>query len=241
MLSRLMSDVGTVLSAPSPEAACDAFLEAVAPVGPTLFHSRLYRRPTARLTAEAHWAAGGVIKRTAKPGWLFSSGFNYICFECNPLLTPIRESRTRYRFSDFAPRADRAFHNYWDAYTAADVGEGLCATSYGPDGAIAAVHLGFPSPDIAPDDAFAVQLAGLVFTERLLGWSVPSEEEAPRLTARERDCLAWVAEGKSDWDISVILGISEGTARFHVDNARRKLDAVNRAHAVAKTINLRLI
>ena len=55
-----------------------------------------------------------------------------------------------------------------------------------------------------------------------------------RLTDRERDALAWVAKGKSDWEISRILGVSEATARFHVDNARRKLGAANRAHAVAR-------
>ncbi|RWD54623.1 MAG: LuxR family transcriptional regulator, partial [Mesorhizobium sp.] len=59
--------------------------------------------------------------------------------------------------------------------------------------------------------------------------------------ARERDSLALVAEGKTDWEISVILGIAEATVRFHVDNARRKLGAVNRAQAVARLVNQRLI
>lgn len=54
-----------------------------------------------------------------------------------------------------------------------------------------------------------------------------------RLTPRERDALTWVAEGKSDWEIAVILGLSRTTIRFHVDNARKKLGAVNRAQAVA--------
>lgn len=53
------------------------------------------------------------------------------------------------------------------------------------------------------------------------------------LTTRERDALRWVAAGKSDWEIAVILGVSQTTVRFHVDNARRKLGAVNRAQAVA--------
>lgn len=60
--------------------------------------------------------------------------------------------------------------------------------------------------------------------------------EAVNLTARERDALTWVAEGKSDWEIAVILGLSETTVRFHVDNARKKLGAVNRAQAVARLL-----
>jgi LuxR family quorum sensing-dependent transcriptional regulator len=39
----------------------------------------------------------------------------------------------------------------------------------------------------------------------------------------------------------VILGVAEATARFHVDNARRKLGAVTRAQAVARMVNQRLI
>jgi len=50
-----------------------------------------------------------------------------------------------------------------------------------------------------------------------------------------------VAEGKTDWEISVILGIAEATVRSHVDNARRKLGAINRAQAVARLVNQRLI
>jgi DNA-binding CsgD family transcriptional regulator len=57
------------------------------------------------------------------------------------------------------------------------------------------------------------------------------------LTAREREALQWVAEGKSDWEIAMILGLSQTTVRFHVDNARRKLGAVNRAQAVARLVS----
>jgi LuxR family quorum sensing-dependent transcriptional regulator len=64
---------------------------------------------------------------------------------------------------------------------------------------------------------------------------------APSLTPREHDSLALVADGKTDWEISVILGVSEATARFHVDNARRKLGAVTRAQAVARLLHQRLI
>jgi DNA-binding CsgD family transcriptional regulator len=61
------------------------------------------------------------------------------------------------------------------------------------------------------------------------------------LTARERECLAWSARGKSSWEISVILGISEFTAVFHVRNACAKLDAANRVLGIAKAIRLGLI
>ncbi|SMC80848.1 LuxR C-terminal-related transcriptional regulator [Rhizobium sp. RU36D] len=60
--------------------------------------------------------------------------------------------------------------------------------------------------------------------------------ETPGLTERERETLAWAAAGKSYWEIAAILGISERTVRFFMANARRKLDVVTNAQAVAKAI-----
>lgn len=56
------------------------------------------------------------------------------------------------------------------------------------------------------------------------------------LTDRERECLAWVARGKTDGEIGIIIDRSPETARFHVRNAIAKLDASSRAHAVAKAM-----
>lgn len=66
--------------------------------------------------------------------------------------------------------------------------------------------------------------------------SEPGLADDVHLTAREREALTWVSEGKSDWEIAVILGLSDTTVRFHVDNARKKLGAVNRAQAVARLV-----
>jgi LuxR family transcriptional regulator, quorum-sensing system regulator BjaR1 len=56
------------------------------------------------------------------------------------------------------------------------------------------------------------------------------------LTERERDVLAWTAEGKSSWEIGTILGLRERTVNWHVEQAKRKLDAVTRTQAVIKAL-----
>lgn len=61
------------------------------------------------------------------------------------------------------------------------------------------------------------------------------------LSKRERDCLRWTAEGKSSWDIGMILNISENTVNFHIKNAMRKLETSSRTVAVVKAIRLNLI
>jgi LuxR family transcriptional regulator, quorum-sensing system regulator BjaR1 len=241
MLSKVLHYAEPALAGATPEAASRAFYDALRPMGVTYLQTRHYTRPSATLTSESHFAAGGVIARIAKPTWPGSGAFNYICFEQNPLLAPIREGRTRYRFSDFAPHDDRQFGAYWEAMGEAGIGDALCATSYGADRAIASLHLGFERAAIMTNDAQAISLAGLMLTEHLMSFGGAIPAEPVRLTRRERDCLAYVAEGKSDWEISVILSISEATARFHVDNARRKLGAVTRAQAVAKLVNMRMM
>ncbi|AZO81986.1 MULTISPECIES: helix-turn-helix domain-containing protein [unclassified Bosea (in: a-proteobacteria)] len=54
-----------------------------------------------------------------------------------------------------------------------------------------------------------------------------------RISARAYDCLLWAAGGKTDWEISIILGISKPTVTKHILSAREKLGAVTKAHAIA--------
>lgn len=61
------------------------------------------------------------------------------------------------------------------------------------------------------------------------------------LSPREKEVLKWLSCGKSTWDISIILSISERTVNFHVSNIMQKLNAVSRTHAVAVALELGLI
>jgi DNA-binding CsgD family transcriptional regulator len=54
------------------------------------------------------------------------------------------------------------------------------------------------------------------------------------LTPREREVLALVAQGKENWEIASLLYIARGTVHKHLDNIYAKLDAHNRAEAVAR-------
>lgn len=66
-------------------------------------------------------------------------------------------------------------------------------------------------------------------------------EDRPHLTARELECLRWVARGKDTGEIATILDISPHTARFYLKSARFKLDCVTSAQAVTKAVNLGLL
>lgn len=57
------------------------------------------------------------------------------------------------------------------------------------------------------------------------------------LSPREVDAMSFLARGFSRAQIAETLNISEHTLRAYIESARRKLDAANTTHAVAKAIS----
>ena len=80
--------------------------------------------------------------------------------------------------------------------------------------------------------AFAFEGARRLWrTRRLDGASV-----APALTDRQRGCVLWAARGKSDWEISRILGISEETVVRHIKDARERYGVQKRTSLAIRTL-----
>lgn len=64
---------------------------------------------------------------------------------------------------------------------------------------------------------------------------------AAKLAPREREALQWAAEGKTDWEIGEVMGISTHGVDFHLRSARTKLGTTNRTQAVAVALRRGLI
>lgn len=97
--------------------------------------------------------------------------------------------------------------------------------------------------DILERHGPALRLVGHVFMDRVYE-ARPDETQVcsqVSLTEREIECLTWVALGKTDAEIGMILNRSHATARFHVDKAAEKLGAANRTRAVALAVQLGVI
>jgi len=56
------------------------------------------------------------------------------------------------------------------------------------------------------------------------------------LTRRQRDCLLWAFRGKSDWEISQILKVTEGTVKRHILNACARYRVNKRIMLLAPTL-----
>ncbi len=52
------------------------------------------------------------------------------------------------------------------------------------------------------------------------------------LTRRQRECLTWVAMGKTDEEVAKELGLSKRTIGFHIENAKERLGVRTRLQAV---------
>jgi DNA-binding CsgD family transcriptional regulator len=79
------------------------------------------------------------------------------------------------------------------------------------------------------------------FHSQILRINGVDADEEILMSARELDCLSWTAAGKTAWEASIILGISERTVRFHLNVAREKLKCATTTQAVAKAISKNLI
>ena len=80
---------------------------------------------------------------------------------------------------------------------------------------------------------FVAELLGamaIASARRITGRS--DRPDRPKLTDRQRDCVLWAARGKTDWEISRILGISHDTVIQHLKDARERYDTHKRASLI---------
>jgi LuxR family quorum sensing-dependent transcriptional regulator len=105
-------------------------------------------------------------------------------------------------------------------------------------GATSCVTMAGERPELESRARRAVYMLSLYAHARAVSLLDCTDGAGPRreLTLREREVLQWIAVGKSSWDVSVILGISERTVNWMISRSCRKLDAVNRTHAVVNAI-----
>lgn len=108
-------------------------------------------------------------------------------------------------------------------------GEAHGSCSFVGASGIALPHEVFPVAQLA--GAFAFEAARRIWQMR--SGSVPPR---PFVTDRQRDCLIWVARGKTDWEISRILGVSQETVVQHIKQARERYGVQKRTSLLIRTL-----
>ena len=116
---------------------------------------------------------------------------------------------------------------------------GLCVPIFGLNSFQSVVTLAGDDLDLSSQTRASIHLASIYAHGRaraLLEGADGADREHTILSGRERECLKWASAGKSSWEISRILGISENTVSGYFKAAAVKLGSVNRTQAVAEAI-----
>jgi DNA-binding CsgD family transcriptional regulator len=149
--------------------------------------------------------------------------------------------------SDLAQRATKQQRQFLGEAAEFGVRNGITVPIRGPAGAFATLSVTADVPDQEfhrlwlerRDELHVLALYYHAQIEKHLLCPGPPREY--HLTDRERDGLIWSARGKTAWETSEILGISEETVQFHLKNAMQKLGVHTKTHAVVKAILAGLI
>jgi LuxR family quorum-sensing system transcriptional regulator CciR len=117
-----------------------------------------------------------------------------------------------------------------DAARREGIGDGFTVPAHVPGEAHGSCSFACASGNALPGDVlpllqliggFAFEAARRLRRQRLFPAPAP-------LTERQRECVMWAARGKSDWEISRILGISHATVVEHLRHARERYGVAKR-------------
>lgn len=158
-------------------------------------------------------------------------------------LLPTAE-RTRRPFSfqqAYLPyRSDRNAVRLMDTLEQHGWTDGIAVPMHQAGGRVGMVTLSAERLELSPRELTALQIMGIMTYLKAQELTCSAKPPA-KLTRRETEVMHWVAAGKNDFEIGEILGISQSTTHFHVENAKRKLDATTRAQATARAVHLALV
>lgn len=124
--------------------------------------------------------------------------------------------------------------------------EGFAVPIISVDGAQAIVTFGAPHFDIPERHRRGLHVVAIfahtkIRDIRKAGSGSRSDPRKVHLSGREIECLRWAAAGKTAWETSEILDLSEQTVVQYVKSATRKLGAQNKGHAIAEAMRAALI
>jgi LuxR family quorum sensing-dependent transcriptional regulator len=163
---------------------------------------------------------------------------NYVDFD--PLVRYMRNKPSKVTWSDAAAqiKLDRGTPNVFCDAGAFKLNDGFAMPLITLEGEVVMVSLGGERVDLDEHAIKIVELAATYAIGRAIQLATEHKtiEHRRELTPREKECMRWAAAGKSEWEISQILGISEHTSEKHLLNAKAKLGASNRVQAIAEAI-----
>jgi DNA-binding CsgD family transcriptional regulator len=110
--------------------------------------------------------------------------------------------------------------------------EGLLVPILGLGAGVAMISVAGSAKKLSLRERAELHLAAVYTHAQVRALSKRRTRPLPKLSSRERECLQWVAAGKTDWEIGEILSISEKTANAHIEHVKQKYRVASRMQAV---------
>lgn len=118
--------------------------------------------------------------------------------------------------------------------------DGISIPIHGPNGCVALLMLGSNNSfDLKTEDEEALSLVAIIVLQRIKRIAAAAlfpKSTNINLTEREKECLTWVLEGKTNWEIGVLMGVAARTVQFHLANCARKMGVHNRIQAAVRAL-----
>lgn len=225
---RASAFIGAAEACDSMDRLVGAMASAIAPLGACRFARVAFMRPDTEPSI-------GPLVGSFDPAWVthyVEQGFA----AHDIVLEAALETTAPKRWAEWARRApSRETREVFAAAASFGSKDGLSIPVHHWRGAAAAIVMVGEQIDDAPEAQSFLHLVGIHFNtalERLAAAALPEPDRRTLLTARQTECLRWVAAGKSDWEIGEILGLSAHTIHRHVERAKIRLDVRTRTQAV---------
>ncbi|MER9338804.1 LuxR family transcriptional regulator [Mesorhizobium sp. M0293] len=167
-------------------------------------------------------------------------GYNKI----DPIVKTIRKRAGAFRWSEVYEdkSTTEAERRIFDEAATFGLRSGISVPLHRPNGSFAIVSFAqVLDREIHNTTITYLELVALHFHLRVAELTNSGVTDTPALSPREKECISWVARGKSSWEIGRILKISDNTVNFHIKNVLRKLNVSNRTVAAIEAINIGII
>ncbi|QRE77404.1 LuxR family transcriptional regulator [Methylobacterium aquaticum] len=167
----------------------------------------------------------------------------------DPVMAHVRRTTMPFLWSEVRVDRDAALaRRIMGEAPAFGLGDGLCVPIHDVDGTETAASFGAPRMDLSDEARAGLHLLAIYahLASRSFGPAAPARPTRrpgglARCTRREIECIKWAAAGKTGWETSEILSLSQRTVEDYLRNAARKLGAVNRVQLVAQAMREGLI
>jgi DNA-binding CsgD family transcriptional regulator len=165
----------------------------------------------------------------------------------DPVTQHVLSSRAPFFWSDITAKlhGQSVPHRMMDEAADAGLGDGIGISLRGQDSELVGVGIARASPissQAEPQDYAFLGSAAFLSTclhETFRDLAIKSSRA--EFSVRELDVLSWAAEGKTDEEIGIILGIVTRTVRYYWANITGKLKVTGRTYAIVKALRLHLI